>query len=181
MKSSGAANPAQPASLPVTNTGNSGSILLILGACGCLFAIGLVGGGTALVVTRSRRKKAKEKQESVNAWMQNNPPANLPVHPSAEAWVPARLVVARGLANRPSIELPSEGLVIGRNPAALLSLQDEMVSKNHFQITWENGAWVASDLHSANGTYVNGARINRQALRPGDQIQAGQTVMVFQA
>jgi pSer/pThr/pTyr-binding forkhead associated (FHA) protein len=47
-------------------------------------------------------------------------------------------------------------------------------------VDFENGAWVITDLNSRNGTFVNGVRITRQYLRPGDQIQIGQTVIVFQ-
>ncbi len=180
MQTAGEPSQAQPASLPVSSSGNSGSIIIIIAACGCLFTIGLVGGGMALVVTRSRRKKAKDQPAFTNSPARANPPAVQPVLPAAAGFFLARLVVVRGLASQPGIELPAEGLVIGRNPAALLVLQDGMVSSNHFQVTWENGAWVAADLNSTNGTYVNGVRITRQVLRPGDQIQAGQTVVVFQ-
>ena len=43
--------------------------------------------------------------------------------------------------------------------------------------------WVIRDLNSTNGTYVNGVRVTSgasEALRPGDQILVGQTVLVFQ-
>ncbi len=42
------------------------------------------------------------------------------------------------------------------------------------------GDWVLRDLGSANGTYVNGERIyNTHALKLGDQIRVGRTIMVF--
>lgn len=36
------------------------------------------------------------------------------------------------------------------------------------------------DLNSLGGTYDDGARVVRHVLRPGDQIQVGQAVLVFQ-
>jgi pSer/pThr/pTyr-binding forkhead associated (FHA) protein len=38
---------------------------------------------------------------------------------------------------------------------------------------------VISDLDSANGTFVNGQRIQRHALRSGDEIGVGDTRLSF--
>ncbi|MBU0490489.1 MAG: FHA domain-containing protein, partial [Chloroflexi bacterium] len=51
----------------------------------------------------------------------------------------------------------------------------------HARLDWAGHAWVIRDLNSRNGTYVNGARVTSQPVRPGDQIVVGQTVLVFQA
>jgi adenylate cyclase len=42
------------------------------------------------------------------------------------------------------------------------------VSGQHCQLTVENGYWFVQDLHSQNGTKVNGHRVVRKRLDPGD-------------
>ena len=50
-------------------------------------------------------------------------------------------------------------------------------SRQHAAITWEAGKCVIEDLNSANGTYVNRARVRpgeKRALQPGDVVQIGE-------
>jgi pSer/pThr/pTyr-binding forkhead associated (FHA) protein len=43
------------------------------------------------------------------------------------------------------------------------------------------GGWFVADLGSTNGVTVNGARIEQaHALRPGDRIELGTTVLTFE-
>jgi serine protease Do len=64
-------------------------------------------------------------------------------------------------------------LLIGRRDADLL-LDDPQVSRSHAVVRMVNGALEIEDLHSANGTFVNGSRIDgTQRLRPGDAITIG--------
>ncbi len=72
----------------------------------------------------------------------------------------------------------SEGrLVIGRKPACDLALaEDETVSSEHCELLWVNRKLVVRDLHSSNGTLVNGIPIiGDQPLENGDRIGIGQT------
>jgi len=69
---------------------------------------------------------------------------------------------------------------IGRNDDNEIVLLDHGVSRAHASIaTRENGA-VVTDLDSTNGTFVNGRRIATQALRDGDELRFGNTVMRFE-
>jgi two-component system NtrC family sensor kinase len=90
------------------------------------------------------------------------------------------LVVARGSSSRPLVSVPPEGLTIGRDQTNLLSLDDTQASRRHARLEFNNGVWFVTDLNSANGVFVNGERVRRQALSHGDQIQIGQTMLVFQ-
>ena len=45
------------------------------------------------------------------------------------------------------------------------------VSGNHGKIVKSGADWVIEDSGSTNGTYVNGARIQRQALKIGDRVR----------
>lgn len=68
-------------------------------------------------------------------------------------------------------------LVIGRKAGCDLSLTgDETVSSEHCEITWSNDRLVVRDLHSSNGTLVNGVAIaGDQPLENGDRLGIGRT------
>jgi serine/threonine protein kinase/DNA-directed RNA polymerase subunit RPC12/RpoP len=54
-----------------------------------------------------------------------------------------------------------------------MSLDDLRCSRRHTRITHEDHGVTATDLRSANGTYLNGHRIQRVLLRQGDHLQIG--------
>lgn len=63
---------------------------------------------------------------------------------------------------------------IGRDGVCELQLFDVRISRRHAQIEFLAGEWVLSDLNSANGVYVNGARLNGPVLlRPDDTVEIG--------
>ena len=60
-----------------------------------------------------------------------------------------------------------------------VTLKDSRVSRKHAEVRNESGTWVITDLGSANGTLVNGRRINKLTeLEEGDQIQMGRYLVV---
>lgn len=92
------------------------------------------------------------------------------------------LTVIHGQANAASFDLtPGVTFTIGREPTNVVVLNEQRVSRHHARLEFVNGAWFITDLQSSNGTFVNGARVTLQALRPGDQIQIEQNVLLFQA
>jgi pSer/pThr/pTyr-binding forkhead associated (FHA) protein len=65
---------------------------------------------------------------------------------------------------------------LGRNPTCDISLPSDeypMVGREHARIELEGGKSWVEDLHSANGTYVNGQRIDRRELSNGDVLRLG--------
>jgi hypothetical protein len=121
-------------------------------------------------------------------WLASEPPQSAEIvapntggAPPAPAQVSkAQLVVMRGSANRQSAPLEVDAVTIGRALSNTLVLNDAQASRLHARIDFENGAWSLKDLNSRNGTFVNGTRITLHALRPGDQVVVGETLMVFQ-
>lgn len=73
----------------------------------------------------------------------------------------------------------SESFVIGRSPQADLSLSDETVSDKHARLRKEADRFIIYDLASTNGLFVNGERVYSRALRDGDEVKVGNTVLVF--
>jgi two-component system, NtrC family, sensor kinase len=92
------------------------------------------------------------------------------------------LTVMQGPDKGRKFELPDhEPQLIGRSSEAL-PLTDNTVSRRHAELTPDDGLWWIRDLHSQNGTYVNGLRIaERMKLKVGDQIRTGATLFVFGA
>ena len=68
---------------------------------------------------------------------------------------------------------------IGKLPTCHLRVEDPSVSGIHAVIEVVDGVANLVDLGSANGTNVNGKRINRYQLNPGDEIQFGSVKVVF--
>lgn len=71
--------------------------------------------------------------------------------------------------------------VIGRGTDCNLPIRDRYLSRKHAEILQENGEWVLRDCGSANGTYLNGTRVQMDTpLHVGDRIVIGDTSLVFQ-
>jgi len=68
---------------------------------------------------------------------------------------------------------------VGRVPGQDVVLDDPEVSRAHALFAIEGDGYVVADQRTANGTFVNGVRIATHALRPGDEVQLGQTVIRF--
>ena len=68
-------------------------------------------------------------------------------------------------------------LVIGRDNKAGLTLADELVSREHVQMLPAGEYVILQDLRSTNGTFVNGERVSKSLLKPGDQILVGASIM----
>src|SRR6185437_7106762 len=68
-------------------------------------------------------------------------------------------------------------LVIGRHPSCEVVVADETVSRRHAQLTFRDEGWVLQDLHSTNGTRVNGQYVGRCRLRPGDRLSLGHQLL----
>jgi diguanylate cyclase (GGDEF)-like protein len=62
-------------------------------------------------------------------------------------------------------------LLIGRTPEADVCIPDRCVSQRHARVVVSpEGAVFIEDLGSTNGTYVNGEKVMRRALRDGDEV-----------
>jgi class 3 adenylate cyclase len=65
--------------------------------------------------------------------------------------------------------------VLGRE--ADIAIDDHEISRRHARIRHEGEDLVVEDLGSSNGTWVNGNRVERAVLRPGDVLTLGRTII----
>ena len=92
-----------------------------------------------------------------------------------------RLIVIRGADEGRQLELDGPVLSLGRDSSNALRLHDTEVSRRHaeLRLTLSGADYRVVDRGSANGVFVNGVRVQDALLRPGDQVQIGQTVLVY--
>jgi hypothetical protein len=72
---------------------------------------------------------------------------------------------------------PNKEIVVGRSSDLDMVLVEEMVSRKHARIAYENEAVVIEDLGSTNGTFVNGEKIKRVQLKEGDRVLIGTSIL----
>ncbi len=75
--------------------------------------------------------------------------------------------------------LADEMTTIGRSPDCMLVVRDILLSRSHCRIDRAGDEWTVSDLHSKNGTIIDGSRIDKHTLRDGDTLRMGNTLIKF--
>jgi pSer/pThr/pTyr-binding forkhead associated (FHA) protein len=91
---------------------------------------------------------------------------------AGHAW--GRLIPMDGPFAEQALSLTRTLTVVGREIDNDLVLDDELSSRRHAEIRWENGRAQVRDLDSLNGTFVNGQSARgRLPLRSGDVLQFG--------
>jgi len=98
-------------------------------------------------------------------------------------WEPARPVprlefVVGPLAGQ-TVPLSDEVTTIGSVAGNTVVLSDPAVSRKHIGIRRVGDRFELADLGSTNGVYVNGHRMAKKMLDPGDIMRVGNTEMVF--
>ena len=96
----------------------------------------------------------------------------------------ATLVVVRGVEIGRHYPLRRSRVVLGRGRRADVRLPHNEISRAHAVIEalrWGNETiYRLSDLGSTNAVFVNGQRVERHVLGPGDKIQLGDAVLKFE-
>jgi pSer/pThr/pTyr-binding forkhead associated (FHA) protein len=108
-------------------------------------------------------------------------PARAPVaapteRPRKSRKIPREIVIHPPSGSPRTIGLHGRGLRLGRAGQADIALDDVYVSDEHAEILPDDGGWSVRDLGSTNGTFLNGAKIQRPTpLAVGDQLRLGKT------
>lgn len=72
------------------------------------------------------------------------------------------------------VELSGSVLVLGRDPGCDVVLNDTKCSRRHAVVEEALEGLVVRDTASANGVYVNGRRVDKAPLAPGDVVRLGE-------
>lgn len=72
-------------------------------------------------------------------------------------------------------------LTIGRDLENKISLDHTAVSRFHCLISTEKDTYYVEDLDSTNGTYLNGRRVKKENLSPGDELIIANVGIVVEA
>ncbi len=74
---------------------------------------------------------------------------------------------------------PGKTYSVGRNPDNDIFLSDRTVSRSHVKIVWDEDTFLAKDLSSRNGTYLNGKKIESARLASKDSLRLGKAELQF--
>ena len=92
----------------------------------------------------------------------------------------AYLEVTNGSQAGDRYELTATKYVMGRHPDCDIVIDVGAVSRHHAQVLVTDDGIFVEDLHSRNGTFINGQVIeDRKALATGDQIQICDVLLLF--
>lgn len=89
------------------------------------------------------------------------------------SWVPELLVA--GVSH----SLISARTSVGRDSTADIQIEDNGLSRKHFEILWDGSSAVLRDLGSTNGVKVNGRKVDQLVLQNGTTFSAGRTDFLF--
>ncbi|MGB5812212.1 MAG: FHA domain-containing protein [Polyangiales bacterium] len=79
-------------------------------------------------------------------------------------------------------DLDRDVVVLGRGPSCCVTIDDPMMSREHAKLDLSGPEPVIEDLHSRNGTVLNGRPLIGEAtLQDGDRIRIGTQELVFLA
>ncbi len=71
-------------------------------------------------------------------------------------------------------------VMIGRDPACDLPIEDDTISARHAHLSFHHGQWWVEDLGSTNGTLLNQVRLTTPTvLATGDQVDCGKTALII--
>jgi pSer/pThr/pTyr-binding forkhead associated (FHA) protein len=76
----------------------------------------------------------------------------------------------RSMSGGPDIAVNRPLVIVGRHARCDARLESSRVSRRHCVLTEASGDVVIRDLGSTNGTWVNGRRVQRERLKPGDEV-----------
>lgn len=144
--------------------------------------IGIIVGGAVLLlllVFILARKSSKPKGQKICGGCKRT---MLPVWTKCLfcGWAPgARLDFILGPMANQTLKLEGDVTTIGSVAGNTVVLADPAVSKKHAGIRKLDSVYELADLGSTNGIYVNGHKVPKKTLEPGDIIRIGNTEAVF--
>lgn len=103
------------------------------------------------------------------------PQCGRPLHSPSQIF---ELLVMRENTITAHIPLSATTITVGRAPDNTILLDDPKVSRRHLRLTWNGAAFIAEDVGSSGGTWLNGVPLRAPTiLRPGDALTLGDTML----
>ncbi len=85
-----------------------------------------------------------------------------------------QLLVVRGRSAANALKLVDGVTTVGRHDDCQIRIKSSQVSRRHCEFFEKKGLLLVKDLGSANGTLVNGKKVQgQQVLEPGDELTIG--------
>ncbi len=94
----------------------------------------------------------------------------------------ASIVIISGTQKGQFLPLGKRINVIGRAEALPMQILDDMVSRKHLRIRYDQDTnqYIAEDMNSKHGVFINNIQIKSPTvLKEGDQLVIGQTSLLF--
>ncbi|MHB8468411.1 MAG: FhaA domain-containing protein [Gaiellaceae bacterium] len=145
-------------------------------------AVGEFGIATRMVQPKGRNRATEEPDEQIEpgATMIYKP---RPVGTEAEAVSPDDPGVEREVAvlswDGKRLRADKRHVILGRSRECDIQVEDANVSRRHAELRQEGATHWLVDLDSTNGIEVNGKRVKRAKLEPGDTFTVGSTEITF--
>ena len=144
-------------------------IWILLGTGGVLLVATMVM--LFMFLSRSSGEKTNEQYENEPGEQKTGPEVGVPT-------TSAGLRVADGPDTDRMFPVTGAVMSIGRSQNNDIVLNDPFVGRNHARLSAAAEKYVVEDLESANGTFVNGQRIqDATTLKNGDRIEVGHTIL----
>jgi transcriptional regulator with GAF, ATPase, and Fis domain len=90
-----------------------------------------------------------------------------------------KLVVIKGAQRGTEFVIAGDVIRVGKAPENDLVIDDETVSRVHFEIVRDAKGYLVRDMKSTNGTFLDSAEVKEAYLRAGSVIKAGEVELKF--
>jgi hypothetical protein len=144
-------------------------------------AIGEFGIATRMVQPKRGQRPADEPEEQVEsgATMIYKPRVQQPTEAASAEELGLEREVAVLSWDGQQKRVDKRRVVLGRSRECDIQVEDPNVSRRHAELRQEGAAYWIVDLDSTNGIEVNGRRVKRAKLDPGDTFTVGSTDITF--
>ena len=105
--------------------------------------------------------------------------AGLPSFLARARSVNPKLILVSGRATTEEIEMQLP-FSIGRMAGSSLVIHDPSISRHHCDIVHRDDYLWVYDQGSSNGTFLNGSRVKKAVVRPGDRLKIGSLTFIVQ-
>ncbi len=121
---------------------------------------------------REHRREREPAREPARAPTPPPPPAPAPA-PKARGWVVH-------LQNGEQIKIDKDTMVVGRSRTCDIVVPSAKVSRQHASVHRQDGDIYIEDLGSANGVWINGEKVTRAKIKPGDTFTISDETLRFE-